>query len=225
MPTLRVIGLFATFMIIIGVGAYLFWFFMKHDITVVIFSDRGSNTLKVFTDRGRYVRDRSGIATNFRLLMMRKNIPPPAYEFLHPAKRGNVLFVRQLSEDEFAPIDVQLSNMVVNREVKDEDGNLILDENGNPQIESFELPMEAISSDAKMFMVSSFRDTRHVYGDQPFLQQYWPLISVLIVGALIIVMIFVVLDNISNLAPALNNVAKALQSTASAVHGAGTTPY
>lgn len=213
-PALKVIGMFIVLGVMSIVGLLVFIHFVKYDINVIILSKRAGGTLKMFPDKGAYIKDKDGIVSTFRLLKNRKaRIVPPPYELLIPAKRGNFLILYQLNEEEFVPVDIDLKKVKVMAE----------DENGNATL--MEVDLEPMPSDVKLWMASMFRQIKQTYGNESVWEKMLPIVTILIVGVLCILLVYFTVTNMGDFAASISQQAKAVSELASAVRSAGTTPY
>lgn len=168
-------------------GAWFYFWWRKYNIKVIIFSKRGGGKDKIYYDRGGYMNYR-GVDV-FRLMKKRVNLQAPPFIALYPAKKGTILFLRQVSSTNFIPV---LAN--VNEEKGASD-------------------FQALDEDDKAWAVLKMKINRERYLQLSFFEKYGHWVIFGISFMLSIILIYIVLDKFS----VLQGVAQSLKETAQAL--------
>jgi len=194
-------------MVIMVIVVFFLINFLKFNISVIVLSVRSKmptittktgtpelidlmnkGVLKVFYDKGAYMKARDG-SLEFRLLWTRKSIAPPDFRFLMPAQRGNAIILYQVSDDEFVPLKIDAL-----------------------KIKEKTLEVSALDTDIKFWHIQTQRLIRDTFANPSFLEKYLPYIIFGTMAVLVIVLIYVELQHIERILPAINNLANALRT-------------
>jgi hypothetical protein len=100
--TFWVIGALVLFALVGGV-CWMVIYRRKFNVFCRILSLREGDTGKYLEDKGAFItrKDKSKV---FRLLKNKCDLPQPAFKFLMPVKKGNVIFLKQTGTDTFIPV-------------------------------------------------------------------------------------------------------------------------
>ena len=174
------------------VGAILYGFYRikKFDTKVIIFSRRDGKTVKVFMDKGAFIRKKG--VTRFRLLKQKVTIAPPDYKYLIAARRANYLMLYQISDDEFFPVKAGIDN-----------NNVVF---------------KAQDAEVRLWLQTIIKQIKERYSHQNFFDRYAGPIIFAIAAVLCIVLIYMTVKQIGDLTGPLNNIAQALKSAAPAAY-------
>lgn len=199
--------------IVILIGtAYLMRWYLTHrrmNISTIIFSKRGGvvNTKAALMwgeadAKGKYKPPTKNPIKLFKLLFTkggyffikgnwfyklkspRVTISCPTYDHLIPLRKGNLLFLRQESMDDFIPLRVKLTEK--------------------------EAIFEAIPEDIKLWAATMKDRLRTIYSKPTWLEKYGAFITIAIVGIIILLLVWVVLNKFG----VLKDVANTLRETA-----------
>jgi len=191
-PIIKWIVTFFQFFLIaaaMGVVTYFTLYLKRYNINVVIFSKR-KHVDKIIFDKGGYFKSKEGV-WSFKLRKMKVSIQPPDYSYLIPTARGNLLFLRQISVNEFYPI--------------------------MPEINEQGLKLNAIEGDVALWSALMGQRIREMYQKQNWFEKYGSFIIFGIFAMLIIVLIYIVLQKFE----VLQSVASSLEHTASLLKESG----
>lgn len=182
----------ATGAIALAIGAtilYGFYRARKYDTKVIIFSRRAGDAIKIFMDRGAFIR-KAGVS-KFRLLKHKVIITPPDYNYLIAAAKANYLMLYQISDDEFLPIKAG--------------------------VDSTHLKFKAQDADVRLWLQTIIKQLKERYSHQTFFERYAGPILFAIAAVLTIVLIYMTVTQIGELAGPLNNIATSLKQTCNTV--------
>lgn len=169
----------------IGGGIYYLLYSKKFNIRCIIVSRRDQGN-KVIMDIGGYFSKKDG-TESFRLKKLKVNIKPPELDYLVPAARGNVLFLRQISNREFHPIKINLTDAGIEQ--------------------------RGIDSDVQLWAVTMMNRSRQLFQQQSFFEKYASQLIFLTVATLIVVLLislFKRFDVLSSIAGELRIAAETL---------------
>lgn len=172
---------------VVGFAIYMFVKRNKHNIPTIIISERAGQSPKVIFDKGGYFKRNN--QWSFKLLKMRKIIPPPNTHYLHTGAKGhNILFLRQKGIDAFVPIYFQFDERDMKFKVADMDTQLWAD------------AMQEI-------LVKTF-------WKQNWMQKYGSYIIFGITAMMCILLIYIVLQKFDGISSSLGSVANAAKHAA-----------
>lgn len=197
------------FVLIIGLFGILSWWYLyqsRMNITTIIFAKRGmpiiTKSSKVLKEEK--IREKDKKKGLFKLILSKSGffkikgewfykikdpritIPCPNYDHLIPTKKGNILFLRQESMDDFIPLKVNIDEDSAN--------------------------FEAIPEDIKLWSTTMKDRLRTIYSKPSFIEKYGAFIMVAIAGIIILLMIFVLLNKFEVLQSISQNLASASET-------------
>ena len=180
--------------ILIAAIGGLVWVVMrysKYDTKVITLSMRKEGSFKVITDRGAYIKNKDG-SQKFRLLRDRAIIAPPPYKFLHPAGKGNYLFLSKVNDSDYIPLDADVI-------LKDKTGKLLL---------------KTLDADVKFWLVQSLKQVTEKFRRETFIEKYGNYIIWALGIVAILLMLYLIFDGFGNVIAPLNRIASNLGKTA-----------
>jgi len=143
-------------------GLIFYWLHLKkYNIKCIIVSKRDQGN-KIIMDIGGYFPKKDGTET-FRLKKLKVAIKPPELDYLIAAARGNVIFLRQISNREFHPIKIKLTDEGIEQ--------------------------RGIDSDVQLWAVTQMARSRQLFQQESFFSKYAPQLIFLTVATLVVVLL------------------------------------
>lgn len=116
-------------LVLMAIAGVLIYFGIKrkkHNIPVIIFSERAGQRPKIINDRGGYFKRKNQWV--FSLLKAHRKIPPPDSKYLHVGKKGsNILILHQKGLDAYVPVYFTHEGSDIKYKVADMDTQLWAD--------------------------------------------------------------------------------------------------
>ena len=198
------------FLIIIGIAAGLLWALItifRYNTKVIILSER-TGALKSFEAKGAYIKDKQGNVLKFKLFFFRKTIAPPDYNYLINLKRGSLLLLYQVSEDDFVPLSLK---------------NIQLENGKDGKITCGSIEFTPIPYDMKLWAQQQMREGLATYGNEEWYVKYMPHMMFVLAMFGCIILIYLILQQFGDLVPAFTQASRTLSEVARNCRG--TTPY
>jgi hypothetical protein len=189
----------------------------KFPIRVIIFKKYG-NVLKPVMDRGRYERKRiktqDGVIENNYLVLKNEKvkIPAPPLNFYYDIDDARYIYLLQVDRFTYYPISFDGDKIIVKAKVylRDENGNIIKDEKGNPKFEYVEVPLfnsrivldngnvveipamiTHKTYDKEHWLSNEIETAFRLYRSKSFLERYGSYIILGVVGILMVMFLYV----------------------------------
>ena len=179
--------LFGAVILVLGGGFLIWWVKVRPFNTIChILSYRADGSGKYILDKGAFIDKRDGSKV-FRLRKHKMDLPQPEFrDYLIPSRKGNVLWMRQISSTEFVPVP--------QREIFGEKNPMI--KTLNPYLDFWRV----LSSDR----------ARQKFYKPTFMEKYGGIMTIAVTGIFIFLLIYLVLRDFRVLA----DVANSLKETA-----------
>lgn len=191
------------FYIIIGLAvlgavcgiAYVVMVLTRYNIKAVIFSRRAGST-KIIEDRAAYIKQRDG-AWKYKLLRSRVVITPPEFDCLVSVKRKTMIFFYQAGIDEYYPLSPIPT--IVNKA-----GQRVME-------------FKTDEKDVSLWTIEMMKAARNKFHQQTVWERYLPLAVVGMVGMISFLILYVMLQQIGDIAGLLQTTAIAFKEGARAM--------
>lgn len=165
----------------IGVITYLLMLWKRYNVNVEIYSPRGGNSFKIFSDKGGFVKKKGEF--QFKLLKMKTTVP--FVELKHIFSQGKKNFLKLLESDKGELIPMEVT------------------------IDSRDLMLKPEDIDIKMYRDQRFQKNRLLYDKKTPLEKLVPVMVIAVPTVLMIVMLYIVLKDMNgisaNLATAMSH--------------------
>lgn len=233
--------------------------FERYPLKVMIFKKYG-NVLKPVLDSARYEKRRfrteEGIVEQSYLILKNEKAKIPAQEisFYYDIENAKWIYLLQVDRYTFYPISFEDDKMEIIYPIyqRDEQGNIIKDEKGNPKIEyvkktlfdstivveegkivKLPMPITHKTYDKEYWLSNEIETAYRLYRSRNFWEKYGSYVMFAVVGILLIMFFYVgvskyaeltstIVKGLESVSQSLNSVADKLSSTAQAL-GAKTT--
>lgn len=191
--------------IIFGVAWYIRWR-RQFNIIVEIYSersrgvdftrstDRSSEAIsrmmdqgnyKIIFDKGAIIYSRKDKGSYFRLLEEKVDLPVPPFNVLQPSSKGNILKLWQKSNEEYVYL---LPDKI--------DKTVLVRADGNTYAAN-QVSQKQVEGDIAYWNIKRKEEHKKLFDTESLLMKVLPIIAPIIVGALILFMVYIVLDKIS----------------------------
>lgn len=192
MSVFKFLGLFLVFAIVLGIIVYLYFSNKRFDTKIIILSNRAGGAIKVFFDRGAFIKNKDKVE-QFKFKRRRLTVNPPDLSYLISSNKGNYIFYREISDTKLEPIKVNFGD------------NIVFTPNNN---------------NVDFWASLQHKDIKSTFGMSDWLKQLAPYAIFTVIAVLCIVLIYLTIKQVGDLVPALQAIANALKNTASAAGGA-----
>jgi hypothetical protein len=177
-------------LVLIIIMAVVVWLFLKrkkHNIPVIIFSERAGQRPKIVTDKGGYFTKKGQYY--FSLLKLRRKIPPPDTKYLYTGAKGlNILFLHQKGLKDYVPVYFDVMEGDLKYRVADTDTQLWAD--------------------------GMQKDIARMLTKENWMQKYGSFVIFGITAMMCFLLVYIVLQKLDTIPPALASMAKSFEHAA-----------
>lgn len=188
-----------------GVGYYLVIYKRKFDINVTIHSERADDNENIIFDKAAILRDRKTKADFFRLLNSKVDLPCPPFNVMQKTNKGDYIELRRTTQNHFFFLTPK---RIIKSQIIKADGKVY-------PVSSQQANM--IDPDMNYWAAKRKGQNNKMFDPENLLMKILPFIPIILGGAIMIFILYILMQYLPSLLSELTKLAEALNKQQTAV--------